>query len=74
MFALRRLEWSLTVRAQPALADLTHETRVGPGVAERDDLVEQRRRPQMRIINEPGPDVTLEVGQRIDRDAGPDPG
>jgi hypothetical protein len=48
-----------------ALADLAHERRVAAGVAERDDLNEQRRRPQVRVIGEPGPDVDLEVDQRI---------
>jgi hypothetical protein len=55
----------LAVRPQPTLADLAHEAGVAPLVTERGDLDEQRRRPKMWVIAEPGPDVALEVGQRV---------
>src|SRR5665213_139214 len=57
----------LTMRTQTADTDLTHERRIRPSVTEPDDLIEQRRRPQVRIVNEPGPDIRLERRQRIGR-------
>ena len=62
------------VRTQLALAELADERRIRPVVAERDDLVEQRRRPQMTVIGEPGPQIGLEPVQRIRRRRRPPPG
>ena len=44
----------LAVGAQAGQADLAGETQVRAGVAEPDDLVEQRRGPQVRVVGEPG--------------------
>jgi hypothetical protein len=55
----------LTMRAQPGHPDLAHETRIRLAIAERNDLVEQRRSPHMGIINEPGSHMTSETLQRV---------
>src|SRR5215212_6235543 len=64
----------LTMRPQPTRTDLAHEARVAARIAERDDLDEQRRGPQVRVIREPGPDVDLELGERINDDGDPNAG
>jgi hypothetical protein len=63
----------LAVRTQPSLAQLPGEADVAAGIAQRQHLVEQRRRPQMRIINEPGRQIPDERGQRVRAAAGPPP-
>jgi hypothetical protein len=55
----------LAVRAQLTFTDLADERWIRAVVAERDDLVEQRRRPQMAVIGESGPKVGHEPLQRI---------
>ncbi len=68
----RRGLGSLADRAQP-----------GPGSAgqrlirqaepERLELVEQRDRPQMRVLDQPGGDVVDERGERVRAGVGPHP-
>jgi hypothetical protein len=55
-------------------ADRSRERLVGPAVAERDDLVEQRRRPQMRIAGQPQPAVLRVLLERVDHRLGRRPG
>jgi hypothetical protein len=53
------------VRAQFTLADLAGERLIGPRIAQRDDLVKQRGRPQVRILTEPAAHVALERREHI---------
>src|SRR5215211_2325009 len=55
----------LAVRTQSANAQLAHEARIAPPIAQRHHLVEQRRGPHMRIIDEAGLQVRDEPFQRI---------
>jgi hypothetical protein len=57
----------LTVRAQPGEAQLAGKARIGTAVSERHHLVEQRRRPQVRIVDEAGRHIGDERRQRIRR-------
>jgi hypothetical protein len=56
----------LTQRAQATVSQLTGERRIRPVEAERDDLVEQRQRPQMRVLDEAFAAVVDEHVERID--------
>jgi hypothetical protein len=53
------------VGSESLLADLADEGRVALGVAESAHLLEQDGAPDVVVVAEPGPDVLLEVGQRI---------
>ena len=55
------------MRPQLPLPDLPRERRVTPVITQQDNLIEQGCRPQVVIVAEPGPDVTLERRQRIRR-------
>jgi hypothetical protein len=55
----------LAVRAQLSIAQLAGEGLVAPAIAERCDLVEQRRRPHVLIVGEPLAHVRLEAIERV---------
>lgn len=61
--ALDRLT-GLAVRPQPTAADRRGQARIRPGKPQLDDLIEQRRRPQMRIITE-GSCAVAEVYKQV---------
>jgi hypothetical protein len=52
-------------RAQRPGPELGGEPRVGPVVAEAADLVEQRRRPQVRVLDQPQPAVLGEPVEHV---------
>ena len=54
-----------TSRPQLVPADRRGERLIRPAEPKVDDLVEQRRRPQMRVIGQPLPAVVEEVGHRL---------
>jgi hypothetical protein len=57
-------------RSNEPVADLTGERRIRPLIAERDNFVEQHRRPHVRILGQPLTDVGLEPVERIRRAVG----
>jgi hypothetical protein len=59
----------LAVGPQVRRADRPGEGGVAARVAQRDDLVEQRRQPEVRVVNEAGREIGDERGERI-RDRG----
>lgn len=65
---------ALAVRTQRVAPDTADEGRIAARVAEGDDLVEQRRQPQVRVIEKARPDVPDERFDRIGRRSPADPG
>jgi hypothetical protein len=41
------------MRAHPGRSQLAGEARIRTAIAQRDNLIEQRRRPQVRVVGEP---------------------
>ena len=62
------------MRTQTPVADLASERRIRPAIPERGDLVEQRRRPHMRVLREPLADIRLEPVEHVDLGLGPNAG
>jgi len=60
------------VRTQRPDPQAASETRIGAAIAERDDLVEQRGRPQMWVVDQPDLGVLGELLERVGGRTGPD--
>jgi site-specific recombinase XerD len=58
--------------AQAMLGDAPHETRIAQPIAERDDFVEERREPEVRIVGEAGGEIGDEGLERIRARPAPD--
>lgn len=52
-------------RPQPAITDLPSQRLIRPRIAERDQLVPKRDRPQMRVLDQSGGHVADERGERV---------
>src|SRR5450756_2524336 len=59
---------TLAVRPQAVLADTPGERRIAAGIAERHDLVEERRQPEVRVVGEARREVRDERFERVGGD------